>query len=128
MLGNDFPVVSKDIVKKMVAVIYKRGDRTTETAWLFGRQCFKRGEMNLPQAEREELTNLMLEAIDGLGESSQRYYRELFEKSDKQQLNQGDERLLAEVCFRGMTKLSSEKRNRAEALYNKAVAIGVSLL
>jgi TonB family protein len=128
MLRNDFPLLSEEVVSNMATAIYKRGDRTTETAWLAGRQCFKQGEMKLPQAEQEELTNLMLEAIGGLTESTQGYHRELLEKSRKQQLGQVNERYITEACFSGMTKLSSDKRNRAEFLYNKAAAIGVSLL
>jgi TonB family protein len=128
LLGNDFPVLSSEVVKNMAAAIYKRGDRTTETAWSTGRLCFKQGEVKLLQAEQEELSNLMFEAIGGLKESSQKSYRELLEKSKKQLLNQGDERLITEVCFSGMADLPPEKRSRAEALYNKAAAIGVALL
>jgi TonB family protein len=125
MLRNDFPVLSEETVQVMATVIYKRGDTDTEKAWRFAQQCLEKGGSKLPQSEQEELTNLTLDAIRGLGESDQQAYQKLMEKSKTERLFDDQEVWLVESRFRGVSKLPDEKRGRAETLYNKAATLGV---
>jgi TonB family protein len=42
MLRNDFPVLSDRVVQMMATVIYARGYRDTDKAWLFGKQSLEK--------------------------------------------------------------------------------------
>jgi len=128
MLRNDFPVLSGESINVMATAIYKRGGRTTETAWRFGQQCLEEGAKKLSQPEQVELRDLMSEAIRSLDESDQQLYQALIEKSKTQLLRDYEEMQLTGRFFRGIAKLSSEKRSRAEALNNKAATLGIELL
>jgi hypothetical protein len=127
MLRNDFPVLSDRVVQMMATIIYMRGDRETDKAWLFGKQCLEKRAGKLPQSEQEELTGLKLEAIRGLDESDQQTYQKLMEKSKTEQLRDYEEMQIIELRFRGIARLPDEKRRRAEALYNKAATLGTEL-
>ena len=127
MLRNDFPVLSDRVVQTMATIIFARGDRDTDKAWLFGKQCLEKGAGKLPQSELEELTGLKLDAIRGLDESDQQLYQRLMEKSKTEQLRDYEEMQITEFRFRGIAKLPDEKRRRAEALYNKAATLGTEL-
>jgi hypothetical protein len=127
MLRNDFPVLSDRVIQMMATIIYARGDRDTDQAWLFGKQSLEKGSSKLPQSEQEELTSLKLEAIQALAESDQQIYQKLMEKSKTEQLRDYEEMQMIEFRFRGISKLPNEKRSRAEALYNKAATLGTEL-
>jgi TonB family protein len=123
MLRNDFPVLSDKVVEALATIIFARGDRDTQKAWLFGQHCLEKGPSKLPQSEQEELTSLKLEAIQALDESDQQIYQKLMEKS-KTELRNFEEMQIMELRFRGVSRLPGEKRKRAETLYNKAAALG----
>ncbi|MGH8845779.1 MAG: energy transducer TonB [Blastocatellia bacterium] len=127
MLRNDFPLLSEGVVQVMATEAYKRGDRDTEKAWRYGKQCLEKGVSKLPQSEQEELTNLTLEAIRGLNESDQQIYQKLMDKSKTEQLRDYEEMRVVEFRFRGTTRLPDEKRKRAEAIYNKAATLGTEI-
>ena len=127
MLRNDFPVLSDRVVETMATIIFARGDRDTQKAWLFGQRCLEKGPSKLLQSEQEELTSLKLEAIQALDESDQQIYQKLVEKSKTEQLRDYEEMRVVEFRFRGTTRLPNEKRKRAEALYNKAVTLGTEI-
>jgi TonB family protein len=127
MLRNDFPALSDGVVQTMATIIYARGDRDTQKAWLFGKQCLEKGVSKLPQSEQEELTSLTLEAVRGLNESDQQIYQMLREKSKTEQLPEYYEMRMIETRFRGISRLPDEKRRRAEALYNKAATLGTEV-
>jgi TonB family protein len=127
MLRDDFPVLSEEAVQAMATVIYKRGDRETEKAWRFAKQCLEKGVSKLPQSEQGELTSLTLEAVRGLHESLQQLYQKLMEKSKTEQLSEDQEMRMLEIRFKGIPMLPDEKRRRAEALYNKAATLGTEL-
>ena len=127
MLRDDFPVLSEEAVQAMATVIYKRGDRETEKAWRFAKQCLEKGVSKLPQSEQGELTSLTLEAVRGLHESLQQLYQKLMEKSKTEQLLEDQEMRMLELRFKGIPMLPDEKRRRAEALYNMAATLGTEL-
>jgi len=127
MLRNDFPVLSDRVVETMATILYARGDRDTQKAWLFGQQCLEKGVSKLPQQGQEELMSLTLEAIRGLDESEQRIYQRLMDKSKTEPLRDHEEMRITEIRFSGIIKLPDEKRRRAEALYNKAATLGTEL-
>ena len=127
MLSNDFPPLSEEAVQAMATVIYKRGDRDTEKAWRFAKQCLEKGASKLPQSEQEELTSLTLEAVRGLHESLQQLYQKLMERSKTEQLTEDVKKRMMEIRFKGIPMLPDEKRRRAEALYNKAATLGTEL-
>src|SRR5262245_19319735 len=127
MLRNDFPVLSDEVVETLATIIYARGDRDTQKAWLFGQHCLEKGPSKLPQSEQEELANLKLEAIQALDESDQQIYQKLVEKSKTEQLRDYEEMRVVEFRSRGTTRLPNEKRKRAEALYNKAATLGTEI-
>lgn len=127
MLRNDFPVLSDKVVQTMALIIYARGDRDTDKAWLFGNQCLEKGAGKLPQSEQEELTSLKLEAIQALDESDQQIYQKLMEKSKTEQLRDYEEMQIIELRFRGISRLPGVKRGRAETLYNKAATLGTEI-
>jgi TonB family protein len=127
MLRNDFPVLSDRVVETLATIIFARGDRDTQKAWLFGQHCLEKGPSKLPQSEQEELTNLKLEAIQALDESDQQIYQKLVEKSKIEQLRDYEEMRVVEFRFGGTTRLPNEKRKRAEALYNKVVTLGTEI-
>jgi TonB family protein len=127
MLRDDYPVLSEEAVQAMATVIYKRGDRDTEKAWRFAKQCLEKGVSKLPQSEQGELTNLTLEAVRGLHESVQQLYQKLMEKSKTEQLLEDQEMRMLEIRFKGIPMLPDESRRRAEALYNRAATLGAEL-
>ena len=127
MLRNDFPVLSDSFLQMMATIIYARGDRETDKARLFGKQCLEKGAGKLLQSEQEELTGSRLEAIRALDESDQQTYQKLTEKSKTEQLRDYEEMQIIEFRFRGIARLPNEKRGRAEALYNKAATLGTEL-
>jgi TonB family protein len=127
MLRNDFHVLSDKVIETMATILYARGDRETDKAWLFGKQCLEKGAGKLPQSEQEELTSLKLEAIRVLDESDQQIYQKLMDKSKTEQLRDYEEMQIIELRFRGIARLPDEKRRRAEALYNKAATLGTEL-
>jgi TonB family protein len=127
MLHNDFPVLSQEIVKVMATEIYKRGDNDTQKAWQYGQQRLENGVSRLPQSEQEELMSLTLEAMRGLDGSDQQIYQRLSEKSKSEQLVDYEQMRMTELLFRGIARLSDEKRRRAEELYNKAASLGTKI-
>jgi TonB family protein len=127
MLRNDFPVLSEGVVQVMATEIYKRGDRDTDKAWRYGRQCLDKGVSKLLRPEQEELMSLTLEAIRGLDESDQQTYQRLTDKLKTEPLRDHEEMRITEIRFSGITKLPDEKRRRVEALYNKAATLGTEI-
>jgi TonB family protein len=127
MLRNDFPGLSDKVVETMATILYAGGNRETDKAWLFGKQCLEKGSNKLPQSEQEESTNLKLEAIQALDEADQQIYQKLMDKSKTEQLPDYEEMQIIEFRFRGISRLPGEKRKRAEALFNKAAALGAEI-
>ncbi len=125
ILRNDFPMLSKETAQVMATAINKRGDRDTKKAWLYAQQCLENGASKLPRSEQEELTSLTLEAVRELDESNQKSFQKLMEKSRTEQLPDDLEIRILEIRLRGISKLPDEKRRRAEAVYSKAMTLGI---
>ena len=127
MLRNDFPVLSDEVVKAMAAEIHKRGDKEAEKAWQSGRRFLEKGVDMLPQSEQEELMSLAFESVRDLDESVRRNLERLVEKLKTEQLDEYEMRQMTEIRLGGITRLSDEKRRRAEALYKKAASLGTKI-